>query len=377
MRLTRLFSPIRSLPTIFPFLSPSPSSIPCSSTSTTSLSDICPNTGPRLSPLSSFPMVMVMIMSRAPDPFLCAFPLSGHYALLQRIHFYLVFLFAVRATSSSWLVGGAFAAAMSVAAVAAVHALILLISSSNASPPILDLDVAGTWSLLAPSALLVPSFLSWTPALRGSGARSLIRLWGAFITLGTACTFAALVRSYPSFPNAPPCPTASSPIRDAHALYATPHTDVFGLRFTPVLVLGIIALAFLALVTLPACLFDVPAAHPPPRRSLGALSLLPDPTDIARPVALRFRWIGNLRTLGAFLSVPLAAISVGFTEKWIAYLPGGESPRTIGQWAVWAATGLVVIAGVLKGGPDPAPVPTTTRRTRNAAGNMDGLIRIV
>jgi hypothetical protein len=76
--------------------------------------------------------------------------------------------------------------------------------------------------------------------------------------------------------------------------------------------------------------------------------------------------------LGAFFSVPLVAISIGFLEKWIAYLPGRETPRSVGQWSIWAATALVVVAAIVKG----SNVDVTGTKEQGIA-DQGSLIRIV
>src|ERR1700727_1025453 len=60
-----------------------------------------------------------------PNNVICVYPVSGQYGLLQRVNYYFLLLAAVLAHSKEWLVGGAFAAVMTYAGVAAVHAIVL------------------------------------------------------------------------------------------------------------------------------------------------------------------------------------------------------------------------------------------------------------
>jgi hypothetical protein len=288
---------------------------------------------------------------------LCVFPISGNYAPLQRLHFYLVLLFAAtgggfgkisaqgEGRGRAWLVGGAFAAAMSTAGVAAVHAVILLViaprvASTSSRPALLDLDAAGIWALLVPSALLLAPMLSWNPALRTSvAARRILRVWGLLVSVGAACSFAVLIQVYmaESF-NASCTAAARNPLRVGETPTTTTRGSIFDKRFRSALPVDITALVLIVLVTLPAC-------------------LLPDTSRLANsswdseslPSALGGTRGSRLCGWGAAACVVVTAVFVGLGERWVLDLPVSSDVWTVGQWSVWVATALVVGAGLVMG----------------------------
>ncbi|KAL3475446.1 hypothetical protein BJX99DRAFT_259393 [Aspergillus californicus] len=125
----------------------------------------------------------------------CIYQISGQYALLQRILYYALLLFAVIGKECSWLVAGALGAAMTFAASAALHVIILAGISSDS---ILDLDSLGVFAIVSVGALIATVFFDYSQLLRESPARPVFRYWALVMIVGTVCSVIALWRDYPS-----------------------------------------------------------------------------------------------------------------------------------------------------------------------------------
>src|ERR1700722_17827244 len=115
-----------------------------------------------------------------PYNIVCAYTLSGQYGFLQRLHFYATLAFAAIFPRSQWLVGAAFAAVMTYASVAAIHAALL---AWTASPATFDLDIVGAWCILSPTTIILGSMMQCSPTLHNSFARPLLRIWSVLLTV--------------------------------------------------------------------------------------------------------------------------------------------------------------------------------------------------
>ncbi|KAJ0419146.1 hypothetical protein BJY00DRAFT_286379 [Aspergillus carlsbadensis] len=124
----------------------------------------------------------------------CIYPVSGQYALLQRLLYYALLLFSVISQKSPWLVAGALGTAMTFAASAALHAVILAGVSHDS---LLDLDCLGTFAIVSVGSLAASVFFDYSELLRESPARPVFRYWAAAMMVGTVCSMAAMWREYP------------------------------------------------------------------------------------------------------------------------------------------------------------------------------------
>ncbi|KAF7173269.1 hypothetical protein CNMCM5623_005496 [Aspergillus felis] len=125
----------------------------------------------------------------------CVYPISGQYALLQRVLYYGLLLFAIVSRKTPWLVAGALGAAMTYAGSAAAHATILAGISRNS---LLDLDCLGIFAIVSVGSLVVTVFFHGSELLRESPARPVFQYWGLLMVVGTICAVVAMLRDYPS-----------------------------------------------------------------------------------------------------------------------------------------------------------------------------------
>lgn len=122
---------------------------------------------------------------------LCVYPLSGVYAPLQRILFYLLLSFGVIGRRQRWLVAGALASAMTYCGAAAIHSVLLL---ANARSPVVDLDVYGVFAATSTGIMLTTPLLAWSSTLQSveREVRTLIALWTLLILVGAILAIATI-----------------------------------------------------------------------------------------------------------------------------------------------------------------------------------------
>lgn len=154
---------------------------------------------------------------------LCVYPLSGVYAPLQRILFYLLLSFGVIGRRQRWLVAGALASAMTYCGAAAIHSVLLL---ADARSPVVDLDVYGVFAATSTGIMLTTPLLAWSTTLQSveREVRMLITLWTLLILIGAILAIATIyIRGVTK---GPPCydslsladiPSTASTLRNATA----------------------------------------------------------------------------------------------------------------------------------------------------------------
>lgn len=122
---------------------------------------------------------------------LCVYPLSGVYAPLQRILFYLLLSFGVIGRRQRWLVAGALASAMTYCGAAAIHSVLLL---AKARSPVVDLDVYGVFAATSTGIMLTTPLLAWSTTLQTveREVRMLITLWTLLILVGAIFAIATI-----------------------------------------------------------------------------------------------------------------------------------------------------------------------------------------
>ena len=68
-----------------------------------------------------------------------------------------------------------------------IHAIVMLAMRDLSHP--LELDAISAWFILSEIAVAAPIILSWAPALRGSKARLLVKVWALLVFVGAICGF--------------------------------------------------------------------------------------------------------------------------------------------------------------------------------------------
>ncbi|KAL4935084.1 hypothetical protein BDV06DRAFT_207702 [Aspergillus oleicola] len=122
---------------------------------------------------------------------LCVYPLSGVYAPLQRILFYVLLAFGVMGRRQRWLVAGALASAMTYCGAAAVHSWFLVAQSRSS---VIDLDVYGVFAATSTGIMLVAPLLGWSTTLQSveREIRTLVLLWTLLILHGAILSIATI-----------------------------------------------------------------------------------------------------------------------------------------------------------------------------------------
>jgi hypothetical protein len=293
----------------------------------------------------------------------CVYPLSGRYAFLQRLYFYLALTFAALAPRKAWIVAGAFVAFMTYAGVTAIHAVALSLLPRQLQ--VLDLDVVGCWCILSFAAIMVGPMLKWSASLRDSTSRPIIRFWGVLVLVGAICAYVTLNQAYTS---SPACvdvsnqKTLTSPLQlvpgqfnctyscfSTHQLFRSPQelaviptARAFGPRFTAVFAVGI-------------CVFVVAIIglfssfkH---NKSIPTEEFPSSSTDIACTKLVLYKWFI------AAVFLPILVTTIVVNELYLLsplQMPVADKAYSVGQWATWVSCGLVTIAAIVdfkKNGP--------------------------
>jgi predicted permease len=126
-----------------------------------------------------------------------AYPISGQYGLLNRVLFYALWIVVFCTGKMTWPAIGALAYVMAYSATAAVHAMILAITSTNS---LYDLDAAGAWAILSFASILAPTIMWYSDQLRNSVYRPVFGFWSTTVATGAICCITALLRDYPKEP---------------------------------------------------------------------------------------------------------------------------------------------------------------------------------
>ncbi|BCS21122.1 uncharacterized protein APUU_21554S [Aspergillus puulaauensis] len=328
---------------------------------------------------------------------LCVYPLSGVYAPLQRILFYLLLSFGVIGRRQRWLVAGALASAMTYCGAAAIHSILLL---AKARSPVVDLDVYGVFAATSTGIMLTTPLLAWSTTLQTveREVRMLITLWTLLILVGAILAVATIyIRGATK---SPPCydslsldiPSTASTLHNATAnctYVCFPEVSPLGRSPDDVLVWdNKLARPFdIISVFLPTIAAAVPAAfiawtqyvyrngdsyliRPPPifsRLELGWLGELlfekrrdrnpssrthSEPPELSEPAPgrrpVRFPWLAVayqyyfvLGSFGVFV-VNLVMNEVRFRD-----LPVDEMMYEVDQWTSWVGVALILLAQVL------------------------------
>ena len=131
-----------------------------------------------------------------PDEVTCIYPLSGQYAPIARYLFYALLLFGIIARRSTWLIAGALATAMTYSGTAAIHALILAITSPK--QPVLDIDLVGAWAVLTAGLFALWPVLQFSSTLRKSPFRPIFAAWALLNSVGAVTCMVLIYLDYPT-----------------------------------------------------------------------------------------------------------------------------------------------------------------------------------
>jgi hypothetical protein len=131
-----------------------------------------------------------------PAAMTCVYTVSGQYGLLPRVLYYALLIFTVFTHKYIWLAAGAAASAMTFSGSAAIHAIIL-VALPRSSTSAIDLDVFGTYAASATGLIFIVTTMTFSKSLKKLAGRVLIRVWGALMFVGTACSIAAMLRPWP------------------------------------------------------------------------------------------------------------------------------------------------------------------------------------
>ncbi|KAJ7058782.1 hypothetical protein C8F01DRAFT_1255195 [Mycena amicta] len=302
--------------------------------------------------------------------FLCAYQMSGSYHVMQRLLLYFLFFFGILGlfTASNWMTGPFLGAAMAYAGATAIHAVVILVASCQASQTgTIDLDGLPIFQILSVSLYLsAPLLMGWSRLRTHTGNTSssviVVCIWAMLIIVGFMCSLGT--SSTVIEPCAPHNTTLSdgsirtlSPIITECAALCTRKSSIlrdlgeaqmlsssitafhiFGLLWSAGILVGCVCATGIVVMTVNAIfrpthgdIFTGFSAleHRPPTRDDAFIMFVTLLLLVAAPMALLLQLI----------------IGEWQLERTKGVLPS-EKPYAIGQWGQWVIVGLACAASV-------------------------------
>jgi hypothetical protein len=299
----------------------------------------------------------------------CVYPLSDQYALLPRWNYYILLLFALTFQRREWLIHAALGTIITYAGVTSIHAFILLILTLKSPTPIVDLDAIGCVLILGLTNFVIPPLLHFNHVLRASRVQRVVRIWFVLISFGTLCAAISVavglradrgeICTFPFIPyknstGGPPADPENwlrahcnfTCIDDFPFLRKPEELQIFDLRdstvggtFGTLLYFAIVAasLTILSIVLI--------RGNGSLRLSFPCFHLFSGDTSRKVIKVMLLRQSGLQASLVAAL--PLGIIFAEMVLNIDPSIPQYNSPRSVGQWASWAASGLLIFAALL------------------------------
>jgi len=287
-----------------------------------------------------------------PAAMTCVYAVSGQYGLLPRVLYYALLIFTVFTHKYIWLVAGAAASAMTFSGSAAIHAIIL-VALPRRSAAALDLDVFGTYAASATGLIFIIPIMTFSKSLKNLTGRVLIRVWGALMVVGTACSIAAMWRPWP---HEAPCVTSTGALLtslsqlDVAAFNCTyscfgTHDIIRG--STDVVAMPVDVINDKALEQLFICAVGIAVLT---CCNLVAFSVF-SPRGGVQEAGARTRGscMSWMYLSAAFFSPLMFIINISSTESFFKAtgIPISEQPNLVGQWSVVMGAGLVIVAAAI------------------------------
>ncbi|KAL2818015.1 hypothetical protein BJX63DRAFT_429346 [Aspergillus granulosus] len=334
----------------------------------------------------SLTLFVVPALAHDPDV-LCVYPLSGFYAPLQRILFYILLSFAVIGRRQRWLVAGALASAMTYCGAAAIQSFFLL---AKAKSSVVDLDIYGVFAVTSTGFMLTAPLLAWSTTLQSAEReiRMIISLWSMLIAVGAILATAGIhIRAKGA---GPACFAPAVNITSAVSVLYNASADCTYACFAekhPLFRSASDTLAWenqldpardITAVFLPTTVASIPSAiivwiwiirkgntyllRPPPvfnRFELGwvgarlfgkqrqdrMVSSTKNPAQRVHcrhpKLVLAYQYYFVLGSFGAFV------VNLVLNEVRFRSLPTNEMPYEVGQWGPWVGVGLILLAELL------------------------------
>ncbi|KAL4885487.1 hypothetical protein BJY04DRAFT_214283 [Aspergillus karnatakaensis] len=332
-------------------------------------------------------LVVPAVASSTPEV-LCVYPLSGVYAPLQRILFYVLLAFGVIGRRQRWLVAGALASAMTYCGAAAIHSFFLI---ARARSSVVDLDVYGVFAATSTGIMLTAPLLAWSTTLQTveREIRTLIILWTILITIGAVLATATIYIRGST--DAPPCmeslvdialksvSTLHNSTANCTYVCSPENHPLFRSKGDIIAWKNLLDVPYqITAVFVPTVAASIPSAiitwtwfirkghayllRPPPafsrlelgwiggwlferrRRNRGSFARLNSVVDaeVRYPWLLRaYQYYFVIGSGGAFV------VNLVLNEVRFRSLPSNEAPYEVGQWSPWVGVAMILLAQLI------------------------------
>jgi len=293
---------------------------------------------------------------------ICIYPLSPTYLPLHRYLYYTSLFLSVVYPTPPPFIKGAFAYALTYSGTASLYAILII---SQFTSTIINLDIFALWSVLAAASTLLVPLLAWNKNLNsshGKSARSIVRIWGVWVTVGMVCALVVMVRTQRLVKTSPVdsmleeiCPTFAKAIkmefklRDPKTAEMGEYGQIFGpayrviINITPILTIIPLFFGFIS------CFITIMPARPKePGDAWEGVCVSSSAGTFSAGSALRAAYLGIQRIvliLSPCFFIGVLALNEKFLLK--SWIPVAEEMYEVGQWGLLAGLGLVSAAAVV------------------------------
>lgn len=293
---------------------------------------------------------------------ICVYNLSPTYLPFHRYLYYTSLFLSVAYPTPPPFIKGAFAFSLTYSATASLYAILVI---SQHTSQLVNLDIFGLWSVISAACTLLLPLLAWNKNLnssQGKSARSIVRIWGVWITIGMICTLVGMIRTQRLVQSANAVPmtqasclaAAQAPktnfrLRNPTTVEVGQYNEIFGTFYHAIINNTIVITVIPLFFGFMSCLITIKPARP--KTSADAWSGICVSSSEGT-----FSLSSGLRAGYLVLQRIVLAMSPCFfigalvlNERFLLndWIPEAEEMYEVGQWGLLAGLGLVSAAAVV------------------------------
>jgi len=303
------------------------------------------------------------------DDNICTTPLSSPYAFLPRIHLYLMVLSLIIPLPKGWLFRAALAGFTTKTAIFAVDAIVHLShlrrGGSDDGHHALPLELVVTLEMLALACLVAVWLLMVSRTASASGARFLVKGWCVAVAVATVVAFVGVkemgAHAGRFLTGEEGCKGVIMPRESIFGQFEDGKIAGMGVMGTKIAdILRFVGIPGLVFAALTIAFISAKGPAGDLAKSAKTIDLESTPTNFhaspdiiqPKPSILSFAKLVTIFRSLLMGAVPaMCVIVVQRTEMYLFKMrpdvPESEPMASVGQWGVWAATGVVFLGTLL------------------------------
>lgn len=291
---------------------------------------------------------------------ICIYALSPTYLPFHRYLYYTSLFLSVVYPTPPPFIKGAFAFALTYSGTASLYAILII---SQSTSQLVNLDIFALWSILSSASIILLPLLAWNKNLNsanGKSARSIVRIWGVWVTIGLICSLVTMIRTQRHVKSSEVVPSIGCPalaqsiktnfkLRNPKTAEIGEYDQIFGtfykslINHTPVLAMLPLFFGFIA------CFVTIKPARPKESGDAWTgVCVSSSSGTFSGGSAVRAGYLGIQRLVlvtspGFFLG------TIVLNDKFLlkSWIPEAEEMYEIGQWGLLAGLVLVSAAAVV------------------------------